>query len=63
MKIFLKEIRKQKGLSLEQLSKVTGHPRSTLSYIENNRVDPKISTLCDIAKALKISICELIRCK
>lgn len=50
------EVRVKKKLTLRQLSKLTGITKSTLSNIENNKVDPKLSQLVKIAKVLNISI-------
>lgn len=50
------DARVKKKLTLRQLSKLTGITKSTLSNIENNKVDPKLSQLVKIAKVLNISI-------
>lgn len=53
------EVRVKKKLTLSQLSQLTGIAKSTLSDIENNRVDPKISQLDKIAIALAVPVEEL----
>jgi len=50
------EARISKKITIRQLSELTGITKSTLSNIENNKVDPKLSQLVKIAKVLNISI-------
>lgn len=57
--ILLKEIRKEKQISLEQLSKASGISKSHLSYIERQEKEPTITVLIKIAKALNIDIEDL----
>ena len=54
--LLLKEIRKEKGYSLEKLSKMTGISSSHLNYIENNEKEPSLSMTVRIARSLKIKI-------
>lgn len=55
----LKELRKQKNITLSELSKLTGISKSHLNYIENGVKEPTISVLVLIAKALNVKIDEL----
>lgn len=60
---FLKEIRysrKKQGLSQEQLAKMSGLSRYTIMNFESGKRDPRIKDLRKIAKALNVSIEELI---
>lgn len=59
--LLLKEIRKEKGYSLEKLSKMTGISSSHLNYIENNEKEPSLSMAVRIARALKIKIDKLYK--
>ena len=43
---------------LERAARV---PRNTIIRIEKGRVDPRLSTLARLAKALKIDVAELVR--
>lgn len=61
VEILLREVRKRKNVSLEQLSKMTGISTSHLNYIERQVKEPSISMLCRIAIALKVDIKELYR--
>lgn len=59
IKILLKEIRTEKGYSLEKLSQLTGISKSHLNYIEKNEKEPSLSIAIRIAQALNIDIKEL----
>lgn len=59
MKILLGEIMYRKNLSVRQVSKLTGVPSSTINDIMNGRYAPRIDTLEQIAKGLKIHITDL----
>lgn len=59
--ILLKEIREQKRISLEQLSKISGISKSHLNYIERQEKEPTITILIKIAKALNIGIKDLYK--
>lgn len=52
----VREIRKNKGLTLAQLSEEIGLSRGLLSRIENNQVSPPIATLSKIAQGLDVHI-------
>ena len=58
---FIREIREKKGLSQEQLSKLSGVSASHIGYIENGEREPTVSVLCRLAKALDVSILELFK--
>lgn len=52
----LKEIRKNKGLNLEQTSALTGISKSMLSQIERGEVNPTISTVYKLSLGLKVPV-------
>ena len=54
----IKEIRENKGISLQELSKLTGFSSAILSQIENHLESPSLGTLFKIAKALGVDIGE-----
>jgi transcriptional regulator with XRE-family HTH domain len=56
---FIKEIRKQKGITQKQLAKISGVSASEIGYIENNERQPTLLTMCRLAKALKVSVLDL----
>ncbi|MGL5778715.1 helix-turn-helix domain-containing protein, partial [Cetobacterium sp.] len=51
----LNRLRKDKNLSLEELSFQTGVSKAMLSQIENGKSNPTVSTLWKISTALKVS--------
>ena len=52
----LKELRKKKGLSLEQVSVLTSISKSMLSQLERGEVNPTISTVYKLALGLKVPV-------
>ncbi len=56
----IKNLRQDKGYSLNELSKKTGFAKSYLSQIENLRREPSISALSQIAYVLEVDLLFLI---
>ncbi len=56
----IKTIRKDKGLSLEELSNLTGFDTGLLSDIENNEVQPQLGTTIKLSKALDSAFGRLV---
>lgn len=52
----LKELRKQRGLNLEQVSKLTSISKSMLSQLERGEVNPTISTVYKLSLGLKVPV-------
>lgn len=52
----IKELRKQKGISLQELSERTGFSSAILSQIENHLVSPPLGVLLKIARALEVEM-------
>ena len=50
--IRIKSVREEKGLSLDQLSKLTGFDVDLLSNIESSKVQPQLGTIIKLSKAL-----------
>lgn len=48
----LRDIRKMRGISIDELSKVTGINRDRLSLIERGKVNPSFSTVEVMVKAI-----------
>jgi transcriptional regulator with XRE-family HTH domain len=48
----IKSIREEKGLTLDQLSKLTGFNVELLASIESNQVQPQLGTIIKLSKAL-----------
>jgi transcriptional regulator with XRE-family HTH domain len=55
----LKEIRRNKKLTLDKLAQLTGLSKGYLSQVENSEQPPPISTLSRIARALGIDMSDL----
>jgi transcriptional regulator with XRE-family HTH domain len=53
-------LRKLRGLSQDQLAKLSGVPRTTISYIESGSGNPTLSNLVKISGTLQVSIEELM---
>jgi transcriptional regulator with XRE-family HTH domain len=56
----IKQIRKNKRMTQNELAKKSGVAQSTLSYIENNDKHPHFETLSAICKGLDVSVLELL---
>ncbi|MEH6524158.1 helix-turn-helix domain-containing protein [Sulfitobacter sp.] len=56
----LRKRRKDVGLSLTELSRLSGSTASTLSHIERGTRDVKLSTLVALADALRIHLPDLL---
>ena len=52
----VRELRQRKGLTLQNVSDLTGLSKPLLSQIENNIASPPIATLLKISKALGVNI-------
>ena len=61
IEILLKEKRKEKNLTLAQLSEKTGISKTHINDIENNLKEPSLSMVVRIAKALDLKIEELYK--
>ncbi len=56
----LKAIREKRGKSLRVLSRDAKVSLATLVRLEAGKFDPRLSTLYKLAKALKVTVAELI---
>jgi len=55
----IKEIRKDKGISQEQLAVACSVSRQTINAIENNKYDPTLNLAFKLAKVLGTSVDSL----
>lgn len=60
MQIRLKDIRTQKGISIRELSKISGVSKGSIEKIEGQNPNPRVETICKIASALRVELSELI---
>ena len=56
----IRKIREEKGLSLEELSKLTGFDVQYLSSIEKNEAQPQLGTVIKLSKALDSAFGRLV---
>jgi transcriptional regulator with XRE-family HTH domain len=56
----LRELRKKKGLTQEQLAFEAGIRRTYVSILELGQQQPSLTTVIKLAKALKISTSQLL---
>lgn len=59
MQVKLWEIRREKEITLVELAGKTGIGKSTLNYIENQKVSPTLAQMEKIAIALGLKITDL----
>ena len=57
----LKQLRAQHGWSQVALSKRAGLTKEYIARLELGQHDPSLSTLTKLAKALKVSVAELVK--
>src|SRR5512144_2705734 len=56
----LRQLRVARGLTQEQLAKVSGVPRPTWAHLESGAANPTLGVLVRVADALEVRIEELI---
>ena len=56
----IKILREEKGLSLEDLSKMTGFAVELLSNIEAGKIQPQLGTIIKLSKALDSAFSRLV---
>ena len=56
MKNKVKELRKQRGLTQEELAEIIGISRQAINAIEKEKFDPSLPTAFKMAKLFKTSI-------
>ncbi len=57
----LKTIRTAKNITQSELAELLGVDKSFVSNIENGKNNPTLSTIANLAKALKVSVDELFK--
>ena len=57
----IRALRKEKGISQEDLAKRCGVSRQTVNAIENNKYDPTLSLAFRLAGELGVTVDELFR--
>lgn len=57
---YIKQYRRQKRLSLDELSRLTGVSKGMLVDIEACRANPSIGLLCRLASAIGVSVADVV---
>ena len=57
----LKDIRKDKNITLQELSDIAGISKGMLSQVENNRTIPSLTVFLNLMKALKVDFNDFFR--
>jgi transcriptional regulator with XRE-family HTH domain len=57
----LKRLREERGLTQERLAKQAGVSHGYLARLEIGMHDPSLSTLAKLAKALKVTVSDLVK--
>lgn len=57
----IRELRKNKRISQEDLAKACNVTRQTINAIENNKYDPTLSLAFQLARVLEITVDELFK--
>ena len=57
----LKRIRTKKGISQGQIGRILEVDKSFVSNIENGKTNPTLATIAKIAKAIGVSVGELMK--
>lgn len=60
MEVRVWDRRNERGITLEELGKLTQISRSTLNRIENGQISPRFIHLEKIAEALDVKITDLV---
>lgn len=63
IEILIKEIRKNKRITLKSLSKMSGYSTTHINDIENNIKIPSLYVMVALAKSLKVDIKETYKVK
>jgi DNA-binding XRE family transcriptional regulator len=61
IELLIKEIRKQKNMTLDELSKCSGVSKTHINDIENNIKEPTLTIAISIAKALNVQLTDLFK--
>jgi transcriptional regulator with XRE-family HTH domain len=57
----LQQIRRERGLSQENLGFESGYHRTYISFLERGKKSPSLSTMMDLADTLRVPASEMIR--
>lgn len=61
IEILVREVREKKNIKFDTLAKLAGISKGTLSKIERQEQEPKLSTMILIARSLKVELKDLYK--
>jgi transcriptional regulator with XRE-family HTH domain len=56
----IRELRRKRGINQDDFAHLAGIHRTHVGMLENSKIDPKLSTLLNVAEALEIEVSELL---
>lgn len=59
MENHIRELRKAKGISQDELARLCGVSRQTINAIENNKYDPTLKLAFELAHTLAVTVDDL----
>ena len=63
MQIYLQTVRKEKNMSIRELSEKSGVSKNYIQKIEAGIVNPTVIVMCKLAKALETPVYDLFGCE
>lgn len=63
MKTYIYQTRKNLGITIDELSEITGLHSEIINEAENGIYSPTFDTICKLAKAMDVSPDKLISCE
>jgi len=63
MKINLRKLRIDMGLTTRELSKISHVGIATINRIENHEIQPTVPTICKLCVALGVTIDKMVECE
>ena len=57
----LRQLRKERGLSQEELASESGYHRTYISLLERGQKNPSLRTIFELAKALEVAPSEIVK--
>ena len=63
MQIYLQSVRKEKNMSIRELSEKSGVSKNYIQKIEAGIVNPTVIVMCKLAKALETPVYDLFGCE
>lgn len=62
MKLLVGDVRREKGMTIRELARLSGVAVSHIARIEAQKANPSIDVMCKLAIALGVEIGDLVNC-